>query len=127
MADQVRHYGFREAAQAVAEAKLIRRCAIGGRQAHARSPGSGEKATTALLANIDTPPPNVTADKRSGIGVWKNIKTHLTGAYGAGYFSSSMKTALLPTLKGKVVKLEPETKPKTVVMALEDGTHRTQR
>ena len=33
-----------------------------------------------------------------------------------------MKDALLPTLKGKVVKLEPETKPKTVVLALEDGT-----
>ena len=33
-----------------------------------------------------------------------------------------MKGALLPTLKGKVVKLEPELKPKTVVLALEDGT-----
>ena len=54
--------------------------------------------------------------------LWKNIKTQLTGADGAGYFSSSMKDALLPTLKGKVVKLEPETKPKTVVLALEDGT-----
>jgi tetratricopeptide (TPR) repeat protein len=54
--------------------------------------------------------------------LWKNIKTQLTGADGATYFSSSMKDALLPTLKGKVVKLEPETKPKTVVLALEDGT-----
>ena len=33
-----------------------------------------------------------------------------------------MKDALLPTLKGKVVKLEPEVKPKTVVLSLEDGT-----
>jgi tetratricopeptide (TPR) repeat protein len=54
--------------------------------------------------------------------LWKNIKTQLTGADGAGYFSSSMKDAQLPTLKGKVVKLEPEVKPKTVVLALEDGT-----
>ncbi len=33
-----------------------------------------------------------------------------------------MKDAQLPTLKGKVVKLEPELKPKTLVLALEDGT-----
>ncbi len=54
--------------------------------------------------------------------LWKNIKMQLTGADGATYFSSSMKDAQLPTLKGKVVKLEPEMKPKTVVLALEDGT-----
>jgi tetratricopeptide (TPR) repeat protein len=54
--------------------------------------------------------------------LWKNIKMQLTAADGATYFSSSMKDALLPTLKGKVVKLEPELKPKTVVLALEDGT-----
>jgi hypothetical protein len=33
-----------------------------------------------------------------------------------------MKDAKLPTLKGKVVKLEPENRPKTLVLALEDGT-----
>jgi hypothetical protein len=33
-----------------------------------------------------------------------------------------MKSALLPTLKGKVVSMTPALKPKTVVMALEDGT-----
>jgi tetratricopeptide (TPR) repeat protein len=54
--------------------------------------------------------------------LWKNIKMQLTGADGATYFGSSMKDAQLPTLKGKVVKLEPEMKPKTVVLALEDGT-----
>lgn len=54
--------------------------------------------------------------------LWKNIKSQLTAADGATYFSSSMKDAQLPTLKGKVVKLEPEVKPKTVVLALEDGT-----
>jgi tetratricopeptide (TPR) repeat protein len=55
------------------------------------------------------------------LALWKNIKMQLTGAEGATYFSASMKDALLPTLKGKVVKLEPELKPKTVVLALEDG------
>jgi tetratricopeptide (TPR) repeat protein len=54
--------------------------------------------------------------------LWKNIKTQLTGAEGATYFNSGMKDAQLPTLKGKVVKLEPEVKPKTLVLALEDGT-----
>jgi tetratricopeptide (TPR) repeat protein len=54
--------------------------------------------------------------------LWKTIKTALTAADGAMYFDSSMKGAQVPTLKGKVVKLEPEVKPKTVVLALEDGT-----
>jgi tetratricopeptide (TPR) repeat protein len=54
--------------------------------------------------------------------LWKNIKMQLTGPDGATYFSTSMKDAQLPTLKGKVVKLTPELKPKTVVLALEDGT-----
>jgi tetratricopeptide (TPR) repeat protein len=60
--------------------------------------------------------------KNPQLKLWKDIKMQLTAADGATYFSSSMKDALLPTLKGKVVKLEPETKPKTVVLALEDGT-----
>ena len=62
------------------------------------------------------------AAKNPELTLWKNIKAELTGPEGAGYFNSSMKDALLPTLKGKVVKLEPENRPKTVVMALEDGT-----
>jgi hypothetical protein len=60
--------------------------------------------------------------KNPQLKLWKDIKTQLTGAEGAMYFNSSMKGALLPTLKGKVVKLDPEVKPKTVVLALEDGT-----
>ena len=54
--------------------------------------------------------------------MWKNLKTALTGSDGANYFESSMKGALLPTLKGKVVSMTPALKPKTLVMALEDGT-----
>ena len=52
---------------------------------------------------------------------WKGIKEALTGADGANYFNSSMKDAILPKLKGKVVKLEPATRPKTILLALEDG------
>ncbi len=46
--------------------------------------------------------------------MWKGIKEALTGADGANYFDSSMKDAQLPPLKGKVVKLEPATRPKTI-------------
>ena len=54
--------------------------------------------------------------------MWKSIKEALTGADGANYFNSSMKDAQVPTLKGKVVKLEPATKPKTVMLMMEDGS-----
>jgi tetratricopeptide (TPR) repeat protein len=54
--------------------------------------------------------------------LWKSIKTALTGADGATYFATSMKDAGVPMLKGKVVKLEPATKPKTILMAMDDGT-----
>jgi hypothetical protein len=33
-----------------------------------------------------------------------------------------MKDALVPTLKGKVISAQPALRPKTIVMALEDGT-----
>lgn len=62
------------------------------------------------------------AAKNPELTLWKNIKGELTGANGATYFESSMKGALLPTLKGKVVSMTPALKPKTVVLALEDGT-----
>jgi tetratricopeptide (TPR) repeat protein len=52
---------------------------------------------------------------------WKGIKETLTGAEGGNYFKSSMEGAQLPTLKGKVVKLEPAMKPKTILIAIEDG------
>jgi tetratricopeptide (TPR) repeat protein len=62
------------------------------------------------------------AAKNPELTLWKNLKAELTGPDGANYFNSSMKGAQVPMLKGKVVKLEPETKPKTVILALEDGT-----
>lgn len=57
--------------------------------------------------------------------MWKGLKETLTGPDGANYFNSSMKDASVPTLKGKVVKLEPATKPKTILLALDDGTNST--
>ena len=62
------------------------------------------------------------AAKDPQLTLWKNIKAQLTAADGANYFNSSMKDALLPTLRGKVVKLDPETRPKVVYLSLEDGT-----
>lgn len=62
------------------------------------------------------------AAKNPELTLWKNIKAELTGPNGASYFESSMKGAAVPTLKGKVVSLQPAVKPKTIVMALEDGT-----
>ena len=55
--------------------------------------------------------------------LWKSIKAALTGADGTNYFNTSMKDALLPSLKGKVVKLEPAVRPKIVVLAMEDGAN----
>jgi tetratricopeptide (TPR) repeat protein len=52
---------------------------------------------------------------------WKNLKMALSAPDGPMYFDMGMKGAMLPTLKGKVVKLEPAVKPKTILVALEDG------
>jgi tetratricopeptide (TPR) repeat protein len=55
--------------------------------------------------------------------LWKSIKAALTGPDGATYFSSNMKETQVPTLKGKVIKLEPALKPKTILLAMEDGSN----
>jgi tetratricopeptide (TPR) repeat protein len=52
---------------------------------------------------------------------WKGLKEALSAPDGVMYFDMGMKGAMLPTLKGKVVKLEPAVKPKTIKLALEDG------
>jgi len=54
--------------------------------------------------------------------LWKNIKMTLASPEGAAYFNSSMKEAKLPPLKGKVVKLDPENKPKEILLAVDDGS-----
>jgi tetratricopeptide (TPR) repeat protein len=52
---------------------------------------------------------------------WKTLKMALSAPDGPMYFDMGMKGAELPTLKGKVVKMEPAVKPKTILVALEDG------
>ena len=58
--------------------------------------------------------------------LWKTLKAALTGADGGNYFSTSMKDSQVPTLKAKVVSLEPASKPKTILVAVEDGTNNTE-
>jgi Tfp pilus assembly protein PilF len=65
---------------------------------------------------------NEEAAKNPSLALWKNMKEQLVGAEGQKYFESGVKDALLPSLSGKVVSMEPALKPKTVVLAIEDGT-----
>lgn len=57
-----------------------------------------------------------------GLAIWLNVKASLTAPDGATYFASNMKDTLVPGLSGKVVSMEPAVRPKTVVLAIEDGT-----
>lgn len=52
---------------------------------------------------------------------WKTLKMALSAPDGPMYFDMGMKGAMLPTLKAKVVKMEPATRPKVLMVALEDG------
>jgi hypothetical protein len=54
--------------------------------------------------------------------LWKNLKMTLQGPDGANYFNM-MKGSEVPALKGKVIKLEPAVKPKTILVAMEDSTN----
>ncbi len=72
-------------------------------------------------AEADIAKEEALAKSNPELALWKNIKEQLNGADGANYFNSSMKDAKLPTLRGKVVSLDPENRPKTLVLALEDG------
>ena len=56
--------------------------------------------------------------------LWKNLKITLTGSDGANYFMM-MKGTEVPTLKGKVIKLEPAVKPKTILLAMVDSSNNT--
>jgi tetratricopeptide (TPR) repeat protein len=56
--------------------------------------------------------------------LWKNLKMTLSGSGGDSYFMM-MKGTEVPTLKGKVIKLEPAVKPKTILLAMDDNTNNT--
>lgn len=61
------------------------------------------------------------AKANPSLTLWKNIKAALTAPDGATYFES-MKGTLLPEFSGKVVSMTPAVKPRTVVVAVENGT-----
>jgi tetratricopeptide (TPR) repeat protein len=57
--------------------------------------------------------------------LWATLKMALTAPDGEMYFTMSMKGAELPTLKGRVIKLEPAAKPKMILLAMEDKSNNT--
>ncbi len=57
--------------------------------------------------------------------LWAVLKMALTGPDGDNYFNMSMKGAAVPTLKGRVIKLEPAMHPKTILLAMEDKANNT--
>lgn len=61
------------------------------------------------------------------LALWKNIKTALTASDGAAYFGNGMKGAMLPggangiqKFTGTVISMSPATRPKSVVIGIED-------
>lgn len=61
------------------------------------------------------------AKSNPDLAKFKTIKAALTAADGANYFSTGVKDSELPTLRGKVVKLTPETNPKTILISIENA------
>ena len=57
----------------------------------------------------------------SAVATWKAIRAALMASDGQNYFEMGIKGALLPILKGKVVRLEPATNPTKILLAMEDG------
>lgn len=57
--------------------------------------------------------------------LWANLKMELTGPMGDMYFDMNMKGTEVPTLKGRVISLEPANRPKTIMLAMEDKTNNT--
>ncbi len=63
------------------------------------------------------------------LALWRNIKQELKSDTGQTYFNNSMKDAELPggaggvqEFKGKLISAKPETRPKELVLSVEDGT-----
>ncbi len=54
--------------------------------------------------------------------LWKSVKAALIAPDGATYFAT-MKDTQVPTLKCKVVSMQPALKPKTLLVAIQDGTN----
>jgi len=56
------------------------------------------------------------------IALWRSLRTELTGAGGADYFSKNMKEHEVPNLKGKVVA---QPSPKELTVSIDDVTTET--
>jgi len=63
------------------------------------------------------------------LALWKRIKSELVSEEGPAYFENNMKGAALPAgvngvnkFKGRIVSLSPATRPKEIVLAIENGT-----
>jgi len=54
------------------------------------------------------------------LALWLSVKKELAGANGEQYFSSSMKGAALPKLKGTIIEAKPEAKSKELVLGVQD-------
>jgi hypothetical protein len=55
------------------------------------------------------------------LALWKDLKGALTAPAGDTYFETNMKDALVPKLKGKLVAMSPASKPKELVLAIENS------
>jgi len=53
--------------------------------------------------------------------LWKDLKAALTSPTADTYFETNMKDALVPRLKGKLVAMSPASKPKELVLAIENS------
>ncbi len=65
------------------------------------------------------------AQDNPSLALWLNIRTALTGPDGASYFATNMKGAQTPPFTGKLISATPETKPKTLVLAIADKDNPT--
>src|SRR5260370_1249220 len=69
------------------------------------------------IADEDAKKAEEDAKKNPELTMWKSLKAALTGPDGANYFSTSMKDAVLPKLKGRVRSIQPRLQPKPIVRA----------
>jgi hypothetical protein len=53
--------------------------------------------------------------------LWKDLKAALTSPSGDTYFETNMRDALVPRLKGKLVAMLPASKPKELLLAIENS------
>lgn len=92
------------------------------------TPPAGFKIpSTVDIANANAQKEQAFDQAHPDIALWTNIKNALMAPDGQTYFDNSMKGALLPggangvqKFKGAVISMDPENKPKTVVLGILD-------